>query len=444
MGAHDAFCQRCGAPARARSDHRRLRVAAGVLALVSLIAWIVAQRPSALPPVQSEVVAVLTDDDRLAWQALIEQTRSPQVRPTVVRASIPELRSGAMGVDFTVVLSGVVVAAEDGQWGSLLRVAQGPETLLVAWPGRVGPEIVGRPVSLRGQYLGQGVFADTLEVTTLSTRLLSSWVAIGLLLAAGVLVQLLLIFAAIRLVRRKRGGDPRAAMSPQILVLTLLSVVLTSGCSVDVAIEITEDGRGQSTTSIQLTPQERQQLRQLPNVASYLDAWRRTLERSGLQVLEMNLAEGRFVFRRMFDSVLDLSSEEGGITRTSSWVHVESRQRPLETTWEFVGKFDTRDLLPEASVAGNPSLRAELHRRLRHGTLTYRVRLPGSTAEPGSSQRDASYTTITVPLGEVAVLHATGHAPRQQAKRVLATLFGGLGVTILASLFWILNMMRRV
>jgi len=220
------------------------------------------------------------------------------------------------------------------------------------------------------------------------------------------------------------------------LCLTVALVLLATGCTIEVTVDVNETGSGQTTTVITLSQEEAQQLRTLPNATSYLAAWKRTLQRSGIRVQQADLERGRFDFVRPFANLDELEKQAVSGAMARSWTDVGGHTTPVADTWWFTAKIDTRDLLPRGATR-NQFLRQEVDRRLRAGSVVYRVRLPG---QPGGQDRTGSGTDIaswTIPMGSVRVVRADSTIEHASVRYgALGTVLSA-GIVGLLSLIWI-------
>lgn len=218
--------------------------------------------------------------------------------------------------------------------------------------------------------------------------------------------------------------------------LLLLVVILTAGCTIEVTVYVGPAGRGRTTTTFVLSPEERRQLQSFPNARSYLAAWQRTLTRHGVRAEQFSLESGRFTMVRPFENLSDLRLAQGAASR--SWTAIRREVTPLAVFWTLTARVDTRDLLPREAASRNAFVGQEVERRLRQSILVYRVRLPGElAASTGDRAGEGEQVQWRIPLGEMRVVRAKSRVHVEPARTVVMLGFGSAGLVALLSAGWI-------
>lgn len=206
------FCDACGAPIQTRplrSAPRSPMRWVVLAAIVLVAAWWVTDwltRPPTGSVSPSSTGGMFSKQEHATWTALLEQSTPPSSRPAVRDASAAALRS-PFPSNSSVRLRGRVVAAEIGANGTLLRLDDGTGVVLVAYPGAENHAEMGARVTVIGQALPQGIFADELSLAGVVSTLTQTWTGVVLgLTASWVLALFLLIQALWMAARRRRAG----------------------------------------------------------------------------------------------------------------------------------------------------------------------------------------------------------------------------------------------
>ena len=352
------------------------------------------------------IISEISDEERTTLDyslvKISDAFSSPTVRPfsSVYFGSLYSSDFTQLNEDYTQVIEGTlqrVVHVSDLKegWNSvyLVWIEKNNSKYLGLYQGDISNIEVGTEVSAEGVYIpgAEGFLFDwILPIEEQPVALLGNFSKAFLLAAA--ITLLWFLFNLFRLFKRKKKSSISA-----LALLLLFSISLTS-CSLDMVTTIDEDGKGRVLTSICDKQETFEFLREMPNMADYLDNRIINFRAQGGMVEDTVDGEDEcLILQNPFSGFGDITSESAD--EENGWVYVAMRDLGAEKLYRFTALVDTTTLY-EMSTTVNSTIQNEINNELDEVDFAYKVVMPGEIVYHNADNVEGNVAIWNIPMND--------------------------------------------
>lgn len=218
------------------------------------------------------------------------------------------------------------------------------------------------------------------------------------------------------------------------LACSVVAVLLLPGCTMDVSTVINPDGSGTISVTLSQVAEDVDFIRQMPNMADYLNAWRDSLRKQGVLIDISRRGENEYIFlQNRFDDLDGISTPMDLPGDVKTWIAVTMDSTPFETVYRYAAVVDTTTLY-QGSPGMDSRVQAEVVKELNQMQFTYSVILPGEITYTNATRQKANRMIWDIRMNAQNELKAESRLRHDSRVNVVKTITGALAGGVMLSL----------